>query len=351
MHCLLEGLAHAHFCEFLGLTADSTHRKSDTISAFDDPSFDIDLNKPETFTEKDVRAVKSIQSLLTEAVPDLEGNDTELIERHVSKLERKLMSKKVVYLQFMSEGLGIRPDIAHPGKKVYKAHWVKSLIGWCQTQPFIPRLSKLHIATPEVMRCIADVIWDTDKLSLLRSVPYDFGETKAGTMKADEWHTLTMVYLPIVLVLLLHASYHTNGHMALHIWDYLQLFGPVWSWWCFPYERLISQLQHLPSNHIFGTIPTSLPKDMIPEELIWLIKVQWAVLHARILHNGSTYTHDSTHVGNSLILYYPGGVKSMQPAPVLSDHLEIVMPEWVVSHFAWWNFSAQHIVAVSLCWD
>jgi hypothetical protein len=130
MHCLLEGLAHAHFREFLGLTADSAHRKSDTISAFDDPSFDVDLNKPETFTEKDVRTVKSIQSLLTEAVPDLEGNDTELIERHVSELERKLTSKKVVYLQFVSEGLGIRPDVAHPGKKVYKAHWVKSLIGW-----------------------------------------------------------------------------------------------------------------------------------------------------------------------------------------------------------------------------
>ncbi|KAG1812395.1 uncharacterized protein BJ212DRAFT_1276786 [Suillus subaureus] len=131
---------------------------------------------------------------------------------------------------------------------------------------------------------------------------------------------------------------------------------------------------------------------MIPEELIQLIKVQWAVLHAHILHNGSTYTHDSTHVGNSLILYYPGGVKSMQPAPgiikfifetqqgvafavqchlplhsypdpfchyphfpaclyssVLSDHLEIVMPEWVVSHFVQWNFSVQHIVVVSLC--
>lgn len=375
------------------------------------------------------------------------------------------------------------------------------------------------------MRRIADVIRDTDTPSSLRSVPYNFGETKAGTMKADEWCMLTTVYLPIALVslwgegsthrnpeiaasrrailehtmalvsavhivclrsmttaraeayrgyiiawmrdlqvLLPHASHRTNGHMALHVWDYLQLFGPVRSWWCFPYERLIGQLQRLPSNHIFGTIPTSLsmieflhsfhagqqestllhsyikaaklkcwlnrpscppvfrevkllfdrfvsppinatpsdplecrptslrPKGVIPEELFRLIKVQRAVLHARILHNGSTYTRDSTHVGNSLILYYPGSVKSVQPTPgiikfifetqqgvafavrchlplhsypdpfryyphfpahlyssVLSDHLEIVMPEWVVSHFARWNFSAQHIVAVSLC--
>ncbi|KAG2135317.1 hypothetical protein DEU56DRAFT_737983, partial [Suillus clintonianus] len=122
-----------------------------------------------------------------------------------------------------------------------------------------------------------------------------------------------------------------------------------------------------------------------------LIQVRRAVLHARILHEGSTYTRDSTHVGNSLILYYPGGLRSVEPTPgtikyifetergvcfavrhhlpshshsdpfrhyphfparlfssALAEHLTIVMPEWVVSHFARWNFSPQHIVAVSL---
>lgn len=165
------------------------------------------------------------------------------------------------------------------------------------------------------MQHIADVIRTTDRPSSLRSVPYNFGEAKAGTLKADEWRTLTTVYLPITLVslwgegsehrsseiaanrhaildhtmalvsavhisclrsmttaqaeayrgymvawirdlkvLLPHAPHCTNGHMVLHVWDYLRLFGPVRSWWCFPYERLIGQLQHLPTNHIFGTI-------------------------------------------------------------------------------------------------
>jgi hypothetical protein len=165
------------------------------------------------------------------------------------------------------------------------------------------------------MRRISDVIKMTDTPSFLRSVPYNFGETKAGTVKADEWRTLTTVYLPIALISLWgegsvhrntdiadsrratldytmalvsaihiaclrsmttdradayrtyivewirdlqvihpHAHHRTNGHMALHVWDYLQLFGPVRSWWCFPYERLIGQLQRLPSNHIFGNI-------------------------------------------------------------------------------------------------
>ncbi|KAG0691825.1 hypothetical protein DFH29DRAFT_818839, partial [Suillus ampliporus] len=117
-----------------------------------------------------------------------------------------------------------------------------------------------------------------------------------------------------------------------------------------------------------------------------------AVLHARTLYEGSVYTHDSTHVDNSLVLYYPGGIRNVQPTPgiikyifetkgvvgftmrrhlpqyshpdpfhhyphfparlyssALADHLETVMPKWVVSHFAQWNFSTQHIVAVSLC--
>ncbi|KAI5995796.1 hypothetical protein F5J12DRAFT_896429 [Pisolithus orientalis] len=40
--------------------------------------------------------------------------------------------------------------------------------------------------------------------------------------------------------------------MSIHIYDYLRLFGPVQSWWCFPYECLIGHLQHMPTNHKFG---------------------------------------------------------------------------------------------------
>ncbi|KAG1905191.1 uncharacterized protein F5891DRAFT_903824, partial [Suillus fuscotomentosus] len=39
------------------------------------------------------------------------------------------------------------------------------------------------------------------------------------------------------------------------------------------------------------------------------------VLHARTFHEGSIYTCDSTHVGNSLILYYPDGLRNVQPIP------------------------------------
>lgn len=33
------------------------------------------------------------------------------------------------------------------------------------------------------------------------------------------------------------SNNRVNGHMALHIYDFLRLFGPVRSWWCFPFEH------------------------------------------------------------------------------------------------------------------
>ncbi|KAH9940335.1 hypothetical protein B0H21DRAFT_697683 [Amylocystis lapponica] len=160
---------------------------------------------------------------------------------------------------------------------------------------------------------ITDVIRDTETPSWLGSVPNNYGHAAAGTLKADEWRTLSTVYFPIALVsmwgegsqhpsdkvatryrrLLDHTmalvsavivvcKYTTsrtrmtqyrqyvrawaqglkelhpnvkprvNSHMAFHIYDFLSLFGPVYSWWCFPFERLIGQLQRMPQNHKFG---------------------------------------------------------------------------------------------------
>jgi len=167
--------------------------------------------------------------------------------------------------------------------------------------------------TPAVMERIREVIRDMDTPSWLRSVPRNFGLAAAGSIKADEWRALATVYLPVALVsiwgegtnhgskeneaslrqVLDHtmdlvcaislacmntmtpirvASYRRyilswvskvrvlhpksklslNYHMAIHICDFLQLYGPVRSWWCFPFERLIGYLQRLPHNHKAG---------------------------------------------------------------------------------------------------
>jgi hypothetical protein len=171
----------------------------------------------------------------------------------------------------------------------------------------------LNIAKPEVLAHIRDIIKHTVTPSWLSSVPHQFRASAAGTLKADEWHTMFMVYLPLALVsvwgegashassdeaawyhrILDHtmalisaviitcmwtmttehisayceytstwvwqlteihpeAEYRPNYHMGQRIHDFLLLFRPVRSWWCFPFKRVIRQLQWLPINHKFG---------------------------------------------------------------------------------------------------
>lgn len=165
----------------------------------------------------------------------------------------------------------------------------------------------------EDLNFIQEVIAKTETPSWLNSVPKNYGEMGAGSIKADEWRVLSAVYLPIALVLLWgddisgpdgprrfrllehsmaiyqaaiivcrysmnperaatyralmkiwldgleenypHTSLHNNrpnAHAAFHIYDFLLLFGPVMSWWCFPFERLIGVLQKIKTNDRIG---------------------------------------------------------------------------------------------------
>ncbi|KIM64204.1 hypothetical protein SCLCIDRAFT_115334, partial [Scleroderma citrinum Foug A] len=125
----------------------------------------------------------------------------------------------------------------------------------------------------------------------LRSVSYDFGAPKAGTPKADEWRTLITIYIPLALISLwgdgmahksknidraiayrsfvstwvsqlkiLHPAvdHHPNCHMSIPIYKFLLSFGLVRSWWCFPFEHLIGQLQHLPTNNKFSQLESTI---------------------------------------------------------------------------------------------
>ena len=153
--------------------------------------------------------------------------------------------------------------------------------------------------TAYVLERLCEVIHTVTVPSWLGSVPSNFGNISAGTIKADEWHSLITVYIPITLIslwgwdshhsnlelgaMLDHTmdlisavyiscahmmmtecatAYHShiatyignmkvvhpkhnlqpNHHAAFHIYDYLILFGLVHSWWAFPFERLIGLL-------------------------------------------------------------------------------------------------------------
>ncbi|KAJ7432499.1 hypothetical protein B0H11DRAFT_1632072, partial [Mycena galericulata] len=141
------------------------------------------------------------------------------------------------------------------------------------------------------------------KPSWMTSVPPQVGgESSDGKLKSDQWRTLGTVYMPITLIrlwstsedpqrrelldltmdlvsaVILASSHvtsranseqclafllsyrtklknlfpqyrcHPNHHMALHIPEFLLLFGPVHGWWTFPFERMIGKLQRVPTN-------------------------------------------------------------------------------------------------------
>ena len=172
-----------------------------------------------------------------------------------------------------------------------------------------------RIVTPETMHYIQHVIKETITPSWINSVPHNYGDANAGTIKADEWRILSTVYLPIALVILwgdlnrfppLEGSYNlkvldhtmslfqavtlicqytmnpkhvamfcnfmkewvddlytvhphtkkhqkrTNIHISFHLYEFLLLFGPVISWWCFPFEHLIGVLHNINTNDKIG---------------------------------------------------------------------------------------------------
>jgi len=168
-----------------------------------------------------------------------------------------------------------------------------------------------HVLTKTEMDEIRSDIVNMLRPSWLTSVPSEFGSASYGKLKADQWRVLGTTFLPVSLVRLwsvvevgnprsercrqildvtmsllsavaiacsrvtskkhaelylnnMHSylsglkglfpeySFHPNHHMALHLRDYLLLYGPVHSWWTFPFERLIGILQRISTNYKIG---------------------------------------------------------------------------------------------------
>ncbi|KAF7371757.1 hypothetical protein MVEN_00032300 [Mycena venus] len=199
--------------------------------------------------------------------------------------------------------------------KSTKADLVEMLYKWRLTQPLVSSSFTFRPKTVTLkgLRFIQEVIAKTVTPSWINSIPKNYGESNAGTIKADEWRLLATIYIPIALVLMwgdkspsAHVSHfrnllmhsmalfqavtlvclcstshvcatayrnfmkqwveelyklhpHTkfddrrpNVHAAFHIYDFLLLFGPVLSWWSFPFERLIGMLQKINTNNHIG---------------------------------------------------------------------------------------------------
>lgn len=168
-----------------------------------------------------------------------------------------------------------------------------------------------RVVTPATLVHVQQVIRHTTTPSFVSSVPKNYNNYSTGSIKADEWRILSTIFIPIALITLwdddnglpcqhLHELDHSmalfqaltilchyttdghrasvyrelvkewinelyvihphtkahkkqpNVHLSIHLYDFLLLYGPVMSWWTFPYERLIGTLQWIKTNHIVG---------------------------------------------------------------------------------------------------
>ncbi|OCB91477.1 hypothetical protein A7U60_g1252 [Sanghuangporus baumii] len=182
-----------------------------------------------------------------------------------------------------------------------------------------PLNSVIKLTTTGLMNHIQHVISTTTAPSFVRPVPTNFGDPAAGKIKADEWRTLCTIHLPLALIsycfyssdirdavfrqrfaeVIDHtmdlvqavavlfkksigpneigkyrshigryisrlqqvhpeANFVPNMHMAMHIADYLPLFGSIYSWWTFPFERLIGKLRDMQTNSKTGQFEATL---------------------------------------------------------------------------------------------
>lgn len=223
-----------------------------------------------------------------------------------------------------------------------------------------------------------------------------------------------------------HTAEHNariNIHAAFHIYDFLILFGPIMAWWCFPFERLIGTLQKInTNNHIGGELEGTIAKSFWRganlrrylnrsdcPEVIKQFKILFDLSfspqndrsvestpqengndRANYTHQAVNYSRSSTHLGNSLVMYYPsansplipGSIQRIQtdgektifhiqrqaalpsdkfdpflpfphfPAKTYSSRMEStidkVAPSSVISHYARYEFSDDRAVVLNL---
>ncbi|KAI6037172.1 hypothetical protein BKA83DRAFT_4041305 [Pisolithus microcarpus] len=212
------------------------------------------------------------------------------------------------------------------------------------------------ISTPEVMQHIQNVIKETTIPSWLRSVPKNFGEAKAGTLKADEWRTLATIYLPLALCLIGHLQRlpinHKFGELEQTVLDSFIQGSKLRHWLGQPDSpAAIKECKLLFDKYISNSevsisefVPKRAPKQAVPTELRLLTSRKHLVLHACTNFGGTVFSRHSSHQGNSSIMFYPGGSQSRPPIP----DLEVVRLEWVMCHCAQWNFSEKHVVILPL---
>ncbi|KAE9401692.1 hypothetical protein BT96DRAFT_817526, partial [Gymnopus androsaceus JB14] len=228
-----------------------------------------------------------------------------------AKLLGDLLESTEVALKFVCTDLNRLPS----GKFV-KHDLAQALIIWRMEKP-LPPLTRIPIDSSAVRARIHQTIREVSTPSWVIKPPFDVGLPRAGNLKADIWHILFRIYIPLALLSIwqpdspiaaenttpmapaldtamhltcatlmmtkenLTSTYrekfryslrkHIDGlkqcfpgfelpshHLAFHIYDFMDLFSNIRNWWCFPGEQLIGKLRRIPINHKIGQFERTL---------------------------------------------------------------------------------------------
>ncbi|KIO10303.1 hypothetical protein M404DRAFT_21270 [Pisolithus tinctorius Marx 270] len=198
MHCILKGLVQHHVCSLLGLTTETSSAAHSIIPAFHYKFKQVIPGTPKvlSMTTKEIMQVSALHKLLVSPVPSYDDNTA--VKSFMTDLQELLVHKNAHPLKFVCQSLGCVPS---KSGKVLKADYAKALVAWWLQMPLsVLQHQPGKFAKSDMLNQVHKVIHDIVTLSWLGSVPSNFGDVSAGTIKADEWHSLIMVYLPLVLI-------------------------------------------------------------------------------------------------------------------------------------------------------
>lgn len=98
----------------------------------------------------------------------------------------------------------------------------------------------------------------------------------------DRYRVHVQHYLEGSLALFGHCSLAPNHHMAIHLAECLERFGPVRAWWSFPFERLMgSILKSCHNNHVGKKFSVMIKTESIGANKLIDLQIFQASLNSR----------------------------------------------------------------------
>ena len=176
----------------------------------------------------------------------------EVFVDRVTKQELKVLQKDIDSIIRPQYRQAPPRDLGNPGHGKLKADQWKTCIEF-DIPVSVAQLWSRETSSPGQDR---DVTARRDKV--FQSIMHLAVAVRWGTSyRISEHHSQLfeenmVAYLRLQLELYPNIQFHPNHHAAFHIGPLLMQFGPVHSWWMFPFERVIGILQKFNTNSKMG---------------------------------------------------------------------------------------------------